>query len=102
MGPPSPLFLHLDVSRLVLWGLHPWKGCLETDGHISAVGQVLEVVGSFSLPTPFPLSLYSFFPPSIHTIAALVDVLKANQGASNEETEEITCGPAVRTWRFHS
>jgi len=25
-------------------------------------------------------------------------VLKANQGASNVETEEITCGPAVRTW----
>ena len=70
LGPPCPLFLHLDMSRLVLWGLHPWKGCLETDGHISAVGQVLEVVGSLS-PHPLPslpLFFFSFphpFTPSL-------------------------------------
>ena len=60
----------------------------------------LWVLSLSPLPSLYPFIL--FFPLSIYTIAALVDVLKANQGASNEETEEITCGPAVRTWRFHS
>ena len=71
-GPCLPLPSSCHASRLVLWGLHPWRGHFEVDGHISAIGQVLEVVGSFSLSLSLSLlpslPLFFFFPhPSIHS-----------------------------------
>ena len=59
----------------------------------------LWVLSLSPLPSLYP---FIFFLPSIHTIAALVDVMKASQGASDEDAEEISCSPAVRTWHFHS